>query len=60
MTFTVNVTMDDEQAVKVGEEIIDLFDLKHIGKSDRYRTTWGNKTAMGLGYSINRIMEKHK
>lgn len=49
--------LTDEQAEKVGGLIISLLYLKPDSNL-RIATAWGNKTALGIAKSIERIMEE--
>ena len=57
--------MTDEKVRALGEEIIELFDLKPL--KDRqdsngypmYNSRWGTKTALGIGLAIKRIVAEH-
>ena len=45
--------------MRLGASIIALFDLKPLPNyPDRYKTTWGSKTAQGIGASVQRIIEE--
>lgn len=49
--------LTEEQEKKIGEEIIELLDLK-IKKNGRVNTSFGDKTPLGLGRVILRIIEE--
>ena len=45
--------------MRLGASMIALFDLKPLPDyPDRYKTTWGSKTAQGIGASVQRIIEE--
>jgi hypothetical protein len=44
---------------KIGFEIIQMFNLKEIKEQKgHYTTSWGSKTALGIGRCIQRIVEQ--
>ena len=49
--------LTDDHAIELGNEIADLLNLKLV--SDKYNTSWGNKTPLGLGRVIERIYTDH-
>jgi hypothetical protein len=43
---------------KIGFEIIQMFNLKEIkDQKGHYPTSWGSKTALGIGRCVQRIVE---
>lgn len=50
--------MTNDQAIKIGSEIAKLLNLK-MDKQERYTTSWGSKTAMGLAHCIDRIIKEY-
>lgn len=52
------------QNQKLGLAVIQLFGLKEIKnqyiEDERYKTTWGTKTAEGIGACIIRLVEESK
>ncbi len=52
-----NIT--DAALVEIGKEVIRMFDLKQIeDQPNRYYTTWGSKTPMGIGACILRTVNE--
>lgn len=54
--------MDEFKATQLGQELVTLLGLKPINKDKtdiRYHTAWGNKTAAGLGRTIERMLKEH-
>lgn len=47
--------LTDTQAEKLGKELVNMLNLKK-NKQDRYNTSWGDKTLIGLGHTIHRIV----
>ena len=52
--------MNEDQATALGNEIIELFNLKIDKKTGRVNTSWGDKTPLGIGLCVQRILENHK
>jgi hypothetical protein len=54
--------ISEEGKIKIGETIAEILMLKEDkGYSPkRYKTTWGNKTALGLYGTIKRLIEENK
>ena len=53
--------MNERRVEQLGRDVAELLDLKTIKKGDqkgRYETTWGTKTALGLGYCVLNIVNK--
>jgi hypothetical protein len=52
-------TLTNEQAlnVAVGQRVAELLFLK-VNKIGRLKTSWGDKSIIGLGATINRIIEE--
>lgn len=50
----------EEQKTKLGKEVINFLNLKPIKGTNpkKYPTEWGEKTALGLGSCINRIVNE--
>lgn len=48
-------SLDDFTALEVGKQIAELFNLK-ADKDGRYNTSFGTKTAVGLGRCVERVM----
>ena len=44
---------------RVGNKIATVLDLKK-NKYDRYNTTWGGKTDLGLYRTVNRILQEDR
>jgi len=57
---------DHEQTTgKLWADILKLrkdhdYNKMNKGQPDRYKTTWGNKTAVGLYHTIHRLIEDEK
>jgi len=51
--------MTDEEAINVGNVIIQLFGLKVDKKTARVNTTWGDKTILGIGRCVERIVDEN-
>jgi hypothetical protein len=54
-----NQSLTDEQAAKLGQRVIDVLELKPLRRKldePRYDTAWGNKTAIGMGRTIARLV----
>ena len=47
--------LTDTQAEQLGKELVNMLNLKK-NKQDRYNTVWGDKTLIGLGHTIHRIV----
>ena len=55
------MTLTKEQQTRKGEEIAELLNLKHSADfTDRYDTSGGDKTALGLYLTVKRLMEAVK
>ena len=50
--------MTEEQARKLGEQLIEVLQLK-LKKNGRVDTDWGDKTPVGLGHVVHRMVEEH-
>lgn len=54
--------MDNQEKILRGEKVAQILGLKkHFAYAEdnertRYNTTWGNKTALGLYETVNRIL----
>ena len=49
--------MNKQQRIKLGESVAEFLGLK-LDKDKRYATTWGTKTAEGLGACIQRLVKE--
>ena len=47
--------LTDTQAEQIGKEVVNMLNLKK-NKQDRYNTSWGDKTLIGLGHTIYSIV----
>ena len=52
-------SMDPDEYKKAGERIAELAGLK-ANKLGYYKTTWGNKTALGLAMCVERCLVEAK
>ena len=53
--------IDDKTAGLIGEAVIRFLHLKPIkDQPGTYSTTWGNKTKMGIGRSVHRMVMELK
>jgi hypothetical protein len=50
--------MNDNAAAKAGQALVDLLNLKKDTVTNRYKTQWGEKTVVGLGRVIARIVRE--
>ena len=48
--------MSDEQAQKLGEQLIEVLQLK-VKSNGRVDTSWGDKTPIGLGKTVEQIVK---
>lgn len=51
----IETTLTDQEYEKIGQEIVKLFSLPKKRSNGRYNTSWGDKTLLGLGMTIERI-----
>jgi hypothetical protein len=53
--------LDVTDKIKIGENLISILQLKEDKEANkinkRYKTLWGNKTALGIYETVKRIME---
>ena len=56
--FTDTASLTEPEQIKRGERIEELLMLKKKSDSDRYNTTWGYKTPLGLFLTVKRIIEQ--
>ena len=50
--------IDDDEKIRRGAELADVLHLRRDPKhKDRWLTTWGNKTDLGLYLTVLRIIE---
>lgn len=50
--------LSEQEKIRIGTSIAKLFMLrKDTVHKDRYKTLWGNKTALGVYYTFERVME---
>ena len=47
--------LSEKQARKVGEQLIEMLNLTK-NANGMYNTSWGNKTAEGLGRAVQRLL----
>lgn len=46
----------EQQAIEIGNKVAIMCNLKM--KNGNYVTAWGNKTALGIGRSIERVLDE--
>lgn len=51
--------LDDKTAEILGNNLITLLGLKVKKENGRVDTFWGDKTPMGLGYTVERVVGQH-
>lgn len=47
-----------EDLENIGQTVVDLLNLPKKRSNGRYNTSWGDKTLMGLGATIVRVVEE--
>lgn len=53
------MSLSTEQAQQLGKEIAELFALAESErKSGQFETTWGRKTHLGIGLSVERLINE--
>lgn len=54
------IELSEDKKIEIGQKIIDILMLKEDKgyTPKRYKTTWGNKTALGIYGTVKRLLEE--
>lgn len=53
----IKVPLTETQEMQIGERLAKIWKLKRVGEPDRWQTTWGTKTNLGVCRMFLRIAD---